>query len=169
MASSVHKAVFTFRDSQGRVARETYLAQADDTSATNNIGAWTAAMLPLLQAMSNAHVQSPTFGPVYPIYGTSAVYVSAQDKAVMLFYTAQGDRHQFQIPAPKTAIFQPDGITVNPLNAAVAAYLAYVYVSVVNGANVLVNDFIAGFRTRKRLPRRGTSLILAPLGTTPEE
>lgn len=131
---------FSFRDSKGQVRKITLCYNAEAV-ASNNLYAdfmgATAATVPLLQALSNAHVQSsydplPTNPNEYRgySYGTSSEYQSVAQQAV-LSYTlvdnagiAQAGTGRVTIPAPKLSIFLADGITVDPTNAAVVAFSA---------------------------------------------
>ena len=144
----------------------------DPADPADNAQAEQDTFVPLFAAVSNAHVFAPTAGtpPSKPLYGTNAQYASAQDKAVLEFFTAAGGVHRYQIPAPKVSQFFADQVTVNPAATAMAALIT----AILNGnfcdnAGNVLTEFVAGFYQRRKLPRRVSSLVLSPKGDTPAQ
>ena len=128
MASVPWKQSVTFRDSKNQTATVSWWTVYDTTTSRDIIGADADAKVAALAALSNcviasshgAHNAEP--GPV--VSGANAVYENVEDKAVFTFQTAAGEIHRYQVPAPKTAIFQADGETVDFSNALVKLFVA---------------------------------------------
>ncbi|MBV9720277.1 MAG: hypothetical protein JOZ77_13265 [Candidatus Eremiobacteraeota bacterium] len=57
------------------------------------------------------------------VYGAAGVYADAEDSAVFSFLTSNGTVAKISIPAPKASIFLADGMTVDPSNANVSAFV----------------------------------------------
>jgi hypothetical protein len=144
----------------------------------------TAAAIPLLQALSNAHVQSldnptPTAPDQYRGYtwGSTGDYQSVAQQAV-LSYTTVDDTNAPQaaicrltIPAPKASIFLPDLVTVDPANADVIALNAQILAGAVPVTNAAVlstkslliaKTFIGGVFVGRKLTRRFNKFTYNP-------
>lgn len=169
MAARAELTYVTMRDSQGRTAKVQVWQLADNTSATTNVGALGANLQNVIGACSNAAVQSYTGGPANPIdRGTNAAYPAAQIKASLIFATAKGALHKFQIPAPKLTGMLADGITVNPADTNFAALITYITSGTpCDRDGVTFATYIAGFVEKRKFPKRVSSIVLAPNGTIP--
>jgi hypothetical protein len=143
-----------------------WVQQSDETTLPATVASFTT----LLQAMTSLQV-IPHIGPPTVIVPRPTVtqYVSAQDKARFVFQDLQGSFHRFQLPGPLVSIFEPDQVTVNPANSAVAAFVTAFISTACNQGNVKFSAFFGGLYIRQPLPRRGSIVVLAPDGTTPEE
>lgn len=121
-----------FRDAKGNVSRMSFL-YGDATGAA--ILTDQDTLKGHLAAITNCSVQEVS-GPLRTVvYGTNAEFPTVEDKAVLVFSDTQGSRHSFQVPAPKTSVFESDGETVNSANAGVAAVITD------------INTFVYGFQT----------------------
>jgi hypothetical protein len=167
---AVGRLTFTARDSQGRTRVLKLYTQYDPTTTPNTLEARGAAFLAVLQPLSNAVYSVSTGTPAFLGYGTNAIYESVADKAEFIFQDAIGSTYKYLVVAPKVAIFLSDKATIDPANTLVTAFTTQVKTYAVNDAGTqLLANFIGGFRRTGKLPKRLTSFILAPSGTTPAE
>lgn len=160
----------TFRDSSGRLARMRYNVNAATAALQFTASAAIkTAILPLTNCAFQSSRGPVTDPPTEVVYGTNADFPSAEDKAVFTFQTAAGAIHRFQVPAPKAAIFQADGQTVDPTNTDVVAFVAAIIANATNtnGAAIAFGGF--GVRARRKLQRKQTIFWLNPAETGPDE
>lgn len=163
MPNSLFQISLGYVDAKGEQARVKYFLSADtDAHAVALFGSLSSA----IDTLTNAQLFSaPGIGGELTQsgeYGTSAVYESVTDKAVMTFIDSAGQAHRFTIPAPKEGIFLSDGITVDRANTDVATYINLI----VNGADnvyfvstragLQYSSFVGGLRTKKPNRRRMT-------------
>lgn len=146
---------YTFRDAKNQTAVVGFYVTGG-TIDDQNAGA--AAIQVTLQALTNAHLEGGTgpapIGPTAPVAGTNAVFANVEDKAAFVFDTATGAIHRLSIPAPKAAIFQADGETIDYGNAAVAAFVGAYVANAVTRDGAHITESIGGGRTRARTRRR---------------
>lgn len=154
--AAMQKRKYAFRDAKGQVGRMVVLIGGADSNGveTNYI-----ALANLLQAVSNAHVSLDINPAADRAYGAQAVYETVEDKAQLTFTAALADGgtiHRWQVPAPKAAIFQADGQTVDQAQAdvvaLVGAFETYVYPA--SSATAPMAAYIGGFRVKRKLQRR---------------
>lgn len=174
---------FTFRDSKGQTRKIT-LCYSGENAAAGPLQAYaidsSQQVVPLLQALSNAHVQqglnldggSAQLGVTW---GTAAEYQSVSQQAKLYYTTTdqagvpQGSS-SITIPAPKASIFLADGVTVDPGNAAVLALNAVVLTpaplaatwGLATKTNDQFNTFIGGVLIGKKLSRKWTKFTYNP-------
>lgn len=175
---------FTFRDAKGQTRRITLCYQAD--LATEILDAQNMAnavdnTVVALQALSNAHVQSPSdfFGGGTKqsgvVYGTAAQYQSVATQAKLYYLTTDpaGDPVNVAtvtIPAPISSIFEADGITVNPANTNVVALNTALGVGstpstavvACNRSGLYFASFVGGVLVGKKLSRKWTKYTKDP-------
>lgn len=163
--AQVYKVTYTWRDSQGRTVNTREYVDVLEANLQTVVNNRKAVLSPL----SNASIYSFLDPPNAAVYGTNAEFPSIQDKAVFTFQDHNGGLHRYQIPAPKLAIFQTDGLTVDIANTDVANYVASVIASVTDRFGNAVAFYVGGLRTRRRLPRRTNLFVLAPDAVGPEE
>lgn len=102
----------------------------------------------------------------YGLGGAANEYGDIRQKAVMVFQDAAGKFHRYAIPAPRSAIFLADGVTVNPAQTQVAAFNAAV-IGNTNGAAMsdiygnVMKSFVGGY-FQDRKARRASVLRLTP-------
>lgn len=164
----------TFRDAKNQTATFGYYKVYDSTIVSDNAyRADVAETNVAWAALSNAAVQSVTgdqkSAPLPVQTGASGVqYEDVEDKVVFVFQTATGEIHRYQIPAPKSAIFQADGETVDFTNSlvklAIADALAATFGGTAPDADVskpfcsrggaAITVSVGGYRTRKKAIRR---------------
>jgi len=182
MANSARLQTVTFRDSKRYPAKTSFYVV--------NTGALTAVQLQTnagniindITALTNAAFQSSagpsTSVPTAPVTGAQATYETAEDKLQMVFTTATGVIHRYDIPAPLAVVFLNDGETVDNTSALVKQYIAdmlnqtYLAVPVSAGQTAgacsrnaeVLSAFIGGIRVRKRLQRKQSILSVSPQG-----
>jgi hypothetical protein len=150
-------------------------AEAASAGFGNDILGENAVLVGLINALSNVtyHVLGTAVETDY-LYGASDNYDDAEDSAVFSFVTTQGTVAKISIPAPKSTIFLADNQTVNPANAAVAAfvtelltpsdYAAGSIASAKSGAAFV--SFLGALRVRKRTRRKLNIFVKNPQLTT---
>jgi len=150
------KEIATWRDSKGHIGKTAFYVASSGTAASQQTAADT--VLTAIQAITNAAVQHTTgpatslAGPV--VYGTTADFATAEDKAVFTFSAADGSLHRYRIPAPKVDIFEVDTITVDADQTDAAAYITAVLANVVTSAGAALTIFLGGVRTRTKFQRK---------------
>jgi len=76
-------------------------------------------------AASTVRSKGPlTTAPVPVAPGTIANYLDVSDKAVFVFQDAEGGLHKYQVPCPKSTIFQADQETIDYTVAGVKQFVA---------------------------------------------
>lgn len=136
---------FTFRDAKGFTG--TTRVYLNVIGATDGGVAGATALRTAIVPLTNAALQS-AHGPLGEVgtfqYGSTSVYQPIYVHASMLFQDAYGGLHRYRIPAPKQGIFLADGMTVNPANADVLAW---------------VNEMLTGTGACYACSRSGTALL----------
>ena len=166
-----------FRDAKGQTRKVTFCWLGNDTTAraaAGDMAAATAGLIPLLQALSNAHVQSENnFIPATStdqsglVYGSTGEYQSVAQQARLYYETVDpaGDPSpvaSITIPAPKASIFKADLITVDPANTAIVALNNYIIVpapvtggaGACNRAGLQFATFVGGVFVGRKLTRK---------------
>ena len=107
-----------------------------------------------------------TSAPVPVAPGASATYLDVADKAVFVFQDAQGGLHKYQVPCPKSSIFQADQETIDFTVAAVKLFVADVTATTFSGTapttvngvvtrnGVKITASVGGYRRRGKAPRK---------------
>lgn len=110
-----------------------------------------------LQAMSNASNTSAVAGPavISPTPAGSSQYSLSTTTAVLNFLTGAGTGVQVTIPAPIVGMFASDGVTVDPANVIVAAFIAQVIGVLTDGAGNVVTSFNTGVKSSRRVEQVG--------------
>ena len=144
----------------------------------NDVAQAQADLNPLINALSDA-----TFLPLGGSalieaagYGSGGAVDNAEDSAVFSFQTSTGAIGKVSIPAPKSSIFLGDNQTIDPANAAVTAFTAYMLApttafsnngiaSTKSGAGF--TSFIGGVRVRRKTRRKMNIFVKNPQGTSP--
>lgn len=188
MVNIIQRSSVSLRDQKGHVGKVSFFQEWDqavagaDHDARNQAGNVIAA----LTAMSNAAWVGATgiYSPLQEpnLYGTSAVYSSAEDKARLVYLAVDDDIAPveiafmtYEIPAPKAAIFYADGETVNGAQALVAAFTAAIQTAGVGGnivvtrTGLLPGAFVGGYRVRRKAQRKITVWVKSPNLDEPEE
>lgn len=171
MAVTQERMSVTYRDAKGQITTANlWIKGAADANAQTILA---DTMLADMNALTNAAFQSNRgpnqHTPIGPVYGAVAVYENVTDKAKFLYYSVNGSRHFIEIPAPKSAIFQPDGQTIDTTNAAVATFLTDLLANCTTRQGLALQGPLVGVRVRRPIPRRATLLVLAPDLIGPEE
>lgn len=166
---------FTFRDSKGQTRKIT-LCYTGENAAAGPLQAYaidsSQQVVPLLQALTNAHVQQGLNldggnAQLGVTWGTAAEYQSVSQQAKLYYTTTnavgvpQGSS-AITIPAPLASLFLADGVTIDPTNAAILALNAVVLTPApVSGSWGLAtkngdqfNTFIGGVLVGKKLTRK---------------
>lgn len=159
---------YSFRDARGYIARMKVII-GDATNSAVVVDANT--LVGHLRAASNAfaEINTDTFKPL--TYGTAATFENVEDKAVLTFRsTDTGRLSRFSLPAPKSAVFLADQMTVDTSNALISAvindFTTFVYA---NDQATAPLAFVGGLRTRRRNQRKINIFTLNPAGTGPAE
>jgi len=174
--AGVYPQSFTFRDVKGHTATlRFYIVQGAGT--VGNVQSVAQNIEAELAALSNAAIQS-SHGPQGQVgtvqYGVSADYVSVQMKARLTWQDVKGVFHRWSLPAPSTAIFLADFVTVNPGASPGIANLITAVLTPVGGASVgakdgtLYSSFVGGTFAAVRRPRKVSILTLGD-NLAPEE
>lgn len=150
----------TYRDARGFVAPTRVYILATDLAEATTFG---GVIVPAITGLTRGALQrviGPYTTPETAIaWGGTDQYQSVYDKCVMLFSTASGGRHQYEIPAPKSDLFLADSTTVDPGNGLVTAYSAAMLANGAAGRDGdLLVRFIGGQLRRRRKPRKLTLL-----------
>lgn len=82
------------------------------------------------------------------------------DKAVLIFQNSAGDTRREEIPAPDASLFGADGVTVDPTNAQVAAFVAAT-LAIYPAGYAYASGTLAS-RSRKTTTRRAPPLAVEP-------
>jgi hypothetical protein len=170
MAGGLKESV-TYRDAKGNTGRVSFYVASTGTVASEQLAANT--VVNSIAALTNALEQSRT-GPGTSVaglvtYGTNAEFPSIEDKAVFTFADANGGLHRFQIPAPKLAIFDADGETVDKTQADVVTFTSALVANAVNRNGIAIGFFVGGIRIRRKLHRKLTIFVLDPSLNEPAE
>lgn len=160
----------TFRDNKGHTATFRFYVKGatvgDLQTNANAIGAAFAAL-------SNCAVQSTrgpwSNDPIRVTYGTTAVFASVEDKAVLTYQDPTGGYHRFKVPAPLSALFLADGETVDSTNSLIVALNTAIDGVMVTADGAEPLQFIGGIRTRVKIRRRANINTKAPDLVQPEE
>jgi hypothetical protein len=167
---AVAKQSYTFRDSKGNTARISFFVSGANATAqataANNVF---VTITPLTNAAFQSSSGPETAVPTEVVYGTSATYENAEDKAVFTFQTAAGGIHRYQIPAPIAGMFLADGETVDNSNVAVTAFVSAVIANVVDRNGNPVAFGANGVRARRKLHRKLSIFTKNPTLTGPGE
>ena len=176
---------YGFRDARGFTTRVKMFLDSAATVA----GAWQNGFNigVDLDALTNLAVTQAT-GPFTSnaadvAYGAVGQYQDAEDKAELVFQTAGGSFHRYQIPGPLAAIFLADLETVDSTNALVKQFVADMLNATFGGtapssgqtkATVSRDGtslvlFIGGIRLRRRTQRRHNIITKAPDLVGPDE
>jgi hypothetical protein len=161
----------SWRDSKGHIARTRY--HVADTGTLITQGAAATAVLVAMEAITNCALQSASgpgttvAGPV--VYGTTADFAAAEDKAVYTFSAADGSLHRVQVPAPKIDIFEVDTVTVDAAQTDSAAFITAYLANAVTSAGAAMTLFIGGIRQRRKLQRKLTIFVKVPELDEPAE
>lgn len=154
----------SLRDDKGQVAKMRWYS----TAATAGDAATSAlAVEAAIVAITNCTVVSFTgpagLDPQPIVYGTSAQYKNCEDKAQLLFQTAVGALHKFQIPAPKVAIFLTDQETVDPGNGLVVTLVAAMTDGVTcDRSSSPLSSLIGGGYIRRKTERKFNTITKNP-------
>lgn len=176
MPNSLTRVSFAFVDAKGFYAHMRFFASVDNATDFNAlITSLESALAPMTNANLNGGIGGTLLPPVPGALGTQAVYGSVEDKAVMTYVSQDGTISRFKIPAPVSAIFLADGMTVNPANALVVALNSVVLNA--GAATFFVSNrdqngysiFAGGLRTRVRNQRRINIFTRNPAETGPAE
>jgi len=151
MPAAVQKVAFSFRDAKNQVARMVFFI--GDTTPTT-VYADAATLKGHLQALTNATVSIVATDFTVTTSGTAAVYGSVEDKAVFTFQDSDAVLHRWKVPAPKSAIFQADGETVDFGNADVAAFVTDMTTFIYDQDQVKISASVGGTRARVKAIRR---------------
>lgn len=178
----------SLRDNRGHLGKVGWYYEFDlvDAAHINDAYAQNVAIAAAFVACSNAaQVAYGGFvGRVLEpnVYGASAQFPSAEDKARLTFLALDDDIAptfasfvHYEVPAPKLAIFYADQETVNsataPMTALINALLAIDPSGghTVSNAGSLVGSFLGGVRKRRKLQRKLTIYDKSPNLDEPEE
>lgn len=136
--------VFSWRDFTGNIAH-TRVWVADDTAA---IG-----IQDVLQSVSNAH-WCASRGPEIVLddrgVGVADVYQDAEDKIRWSFVASDTTLHAYTTPAPIASLLLNDGVSVDPTNATVMAFVAAIIAHASTPGGATITDFLGARRTRLR-------------------
>lgn len=159
----------TFRDAKGNTSKITFFV--DGSVSANAAATAMSNVLAATTPLTNAVLQSAT-GPFLVaqqevVYGTNSTYATIEDKAVFTFQTATGALHRPQIPAPKAALFQADGETIDNSNALVIAYVAEIIADTVTRDGEAIGFGANGTRVRRKTHRRFGNFTKNPALTGP--
>lgn len=147
MAYQSDRGSLTFRDA--KMQTSTMRFPIDGSLRSANLAALAAAAA----TISNATVRYQGQPLARPVAGAAAVYQTVEDKAVFVFTDAAGGVHRFRLPAPKAAVFQADGETIDFSNADVATWVAAVIANAIPiGGGAFVS--VGGYRQRTATQRR---------------
>lgn len=141
---AVHKYYNTWVDSSGNFLLTTYsyaIAGLTPVSALN----------PSMRDLSNAAFTGFVHSPIDTSQNQEAgvaVYPSVFQQANMVFGDDVGGTANVVIPAPRSAIFLPDGITVDVTNIDVALFLVAAIASnnLITSTGSVATTFLRGFR-----------------------
>ena len=153
-----------FRDSRGFLYTVRFYTLADDAPTA---AAQATAFAAAFESLSNADFEKGTGCLLVPQVPASrgglGTYASGTMKAVLVWQDEYGDVHRYRLPAPSSAIFLADGITINQAYGPMATALAAFVSQHIGGrSNVAVSDFLGGYLRAGKQRRRLTQDILAP-------
>src|ERR1043166_8542955 len=127
-----------------------------DASEVDPEGGSAAALAAGAQGLSNNYVDEVEIlrraHETTPGTPTDGPYARAADKAKLLFNTADGATVKMQIPSPNETIFDSGAFDVDPADAAMAAFIAYVKTNCLSEDGSVITALAKGYRTRP--PRR---------------
>lgn len=174
---------FTFRDAKGQTRKITLCYNAEG-AANSNLQSYAIdsaqQVVPVLQALSNAHVQQELnlgggAAQAGVTWGTAANYQSVATQARLYYLTSDpgGDPSPtatITIPAPVASLFLADGVTVDPTNTAIAAFNAVALTpppltntwGLATKSGLQYTTFIGGILIGKKLSRKWTKYTYNP-------
>ncbi|HWT78544.1 MAG TPA: hypothetical protein VN648_07050, partial [Candidatus Methylomirabilis sp.] len=125
-----------FVDAKGQKGGFSFVISADTPAhQVSLVEAILAASLNLTNAVAYSLPNTWDGLPSTGALGNTGSYQDITIKAVMTFVDLDGQIHRYEIPAPKTSIFKPDLVTVDPGNTDVATWAA-VMTATLTGAHV---------------------------------
>jgi hypothetical protein len=147
--SAFTRASILFRDNAGNIAKVFVLVAAAAIDPSGGaIAALRAAMVAVMKAVS-PRAESGGTAPGDSTAAVASDYGTVEDRLVATFAGDDGSTTLFEIPGPIDGIFVTDGLTLDPTNTAVAAWITYVqsnFVSQYGGAL----SFVKGKRSSKK-------------------
>lgn len=137
---------FSFVDSLGQYAQSTFLSDTEGLGV--NIG---------LKNLTNAGILYDVVGArdtTYAKEGGAALYPSVSQVAQLVFSDGAGSTAVLSIPAPISAMFLPDGITVDTSNTQVALLIlnALTAGALLSAAGNSVTSYLRGARVGRGTP-----------------
>lgn len=173
MAAPVAHQSYTFYDAKQQTARVSMYF--DNNPAANIVQANAGFIATDMAVISNSSTAAAasirgngpfTTAPVPVTPGAQATYLDASDKAVFVFQDAVGGLHKYQIPCPKSTIFQADQETIDFTVAGVKQFVADMTGVVFGGTaaqttlptntrnGVALSASVGGYRVRRKAPRK---------------
>lgn len=164
---------FTFYDAKQQSARMSIFL--DNNPAANVVQANAQFIAVDLGVISNTSTAAAstvrskgplTTAPVPVSPGTAATYVDVYDKAVFVFQDAEGGLHKYQVPCPKSTIFQADQETIDFTVAGVKQFVADMTAVTFSGTaaqttlpvnsreGIPLTASVGGYRRRSKASRR---------------
>jgi hypothetical protein len=147
--ANLGREVYSFRDVTGQV---------ETMSLNVNSVANATALVPLLQAVSSAHVcaaRGPYTVADDGVSGANTTYADVEDKAVLVFKSPGGASHKLSIPAPlQVSFLASDRETWDAALAANVALTNAITALGTDGGGANYTSFSKGFR-RRRISKRG--------------
>jgi hypothetical protein len=147
--SAFTRASILLRDNAGNIAKVFLLVAA---AAVDPGGGAIAALQAAIQAITKALSPRAESGGVADgddEEATASDYGTVEDRLVATFSGDDGSTTTFEIPGPIDGIFVTDGVTLDPANSTVAAWITYVqdnFKSQYGGAL----SFVKGKRSSKK-------------------
>ena len=120
-------------------------------------GGLPGAFLLALQALSNASNTLAVEGPavISPTPAGSGQYALCSTTAVLNFITGAGTGVQVTVPAPVASIFAADGVTVDPANVVVAAFIAAAVGYLTDSGGNVVTAYNTGVKSSRKVEQIG--------------
>jgi hypothetical protein len=133
--------VYTFRDHFGYLGHVRCFVP--DTAAGTSLAADMAALSAAHFVGGNGPFTTQRGAIVFPAAST---YSSIIDKVRMTMLDVDGLMHPYLIPVPLSALFLPDGFSVDPTNGLVGAWAASMVAHARTGNDIAFSQFVGGRR-----------------------
>jgi hypothetical protein len=122
------------------------------TATLDFASAGPAALIPDTQALSDALLELAVLikraTNTTPSLNGTGPYDLVKDKAHFVFSASDGSRVTWNLPTLVETILKPDQLYIDPLNADVAAFVAYVKANCLTAEGMAIVDAPLMFRTR---------------------
>jgi len=150
MASLWARASILLQDYAGNIAKVVVLVAAAALDPSGGaVAALRTAIVAVTKALSPRAETGTQAGAAGGTTAGTGAYSAIEDRAVLTFRGDDNSTYNYEVPAPKPAIFITGTDTIDPANADVLAYTNWIAANT-KGSFGQTLTFVRGERTRKK-------------------